>query len=120
MSENAKRLRRAQEFFRELEKPLSEQSYKGGMEDGGISRGSAGRESAEKQRERQRILRERAGIQGGGVKVVPNAQLTMPSKKQMVTEGKMDLVNKPNPTFGKEMAREKAKQMRNKSYKQTY
>lgn len=68
---------------------------------------------------RKRILRERGGVQGP-VEVVPNPKLIMPSEKRMMREGRMDLANKPNPEFGKEMAREKAKQMRNKSYKAEY
>ncbi len=74
-------------------------------------RGSAGRESAEKNRMEKRVLRERSGIQGS-VEVVPNAKMRMPSKRQMIDEGRMDTANKPNPAFAKEMAEEKKKQQR--------
>jgi hypothetical protein len=74
-------------------------------------RGSAGRESAEKNRMEKRVLRERGGIRGP-VEVVPNAELRMPSMKQMVAEGKMDMANKPEAAFGREMARERKKQQR--------
>jgi hypothetical protein len=74
-------------------------------------RGSAGRESAEKNRMEKRVLRERGGVQGS-VEVVPNAEMRMPSRKQMITEGMMDLANKPSADFGKEMAREKLKQQK--------
>ena len=74
--------------------------------------GSAGRESAEMQRQRQRIVRERSGIQAENVRQIPNAEMKMPSEKRMMQEGRMDLANKPNPTFGKEMAMEKVRQQK--------
>jgi len=36
----------------------------------------------------------------------------MYSKKSMVYEGKMDMINKPDPAFGKEMAMQQKKQQR--------
>lgn len=74
-------------------------------------RGSAGRESAEKSRELKRMLRERSGIQGR-VEVVPNAGMMMPNRRSMVREGMMDMANKPDAAFGREMARERKKQQR--------
>jgi len=77
-----------------------------------MPRGSAGRESAEKSRELKRMLRERSGIQGR-VEVVPNAGgMMMPNKRSMMREGMMDMANKPEAAFGREMARERKKQQR--------
>lgn len=73
--------------------------------------GSAGRESAEKQRKLEQVMRKRTPAPYG-VEVVPNAPMGMPSKKSMVREGRMDLANKPSPEFGKEMARERKRQQR--------
>ena len=55
-------------------------------------RGSAGRESAEKSREMKRLRRKYMGVQEPA-KLVPNAKLIMPSKKRMMDEGMMDLIN---------------------------
>lgn len=76
-----------------------------------VSRGSAGRESAEKSRELKSMLRKRSGVQGN-VEVVPNAGLMMPARRSMVREGMMDMANKPDAAFGREMARERKKQQR--------
>jgi hypothetical protein len=97
----------------EMDKPLSKQNYKGGMVDEKsptISRGSAGRESAEQQRKREQ--RERSKPDMSRVMRVPLGDAAMPSKKSMVREGRMDLANNPNPEFGKEMARERRRQQR--------
>ena len=67
----------------------------------------------------RRILRER-GVPQFNMVEVPYGQLKMPSKKQMIDEGKMDLINKPNPEFGKELAREKQKQKQKRSYAESY
>jgi hypothetical protein len=54
--------------------------------------GSAGRESAEKSREMKRLRRKYMGVEGR-VERVPNAKMIMPSKKRMMDEGMMDLIN---------------------------
>lgn len=62
------------------------------------SKGSAGRESAEKQRRKERILRELGVGPTISVKSVPNAKLIMPSTESMMREGEMDLINYPRKT----------------------
>jgi hypothetical protein len=49
---------------------------------------------------------------GGGytVETRPEGEVRMKSKKAMIEEGKMDLANKPDPEFAKELARERKKQ----------
>lgn len=109
----SEKLKRARDFFSEMDKPLSKQNYKGGMVDEKsptISRGSVGRESAEQQRKREQ--RERSKPDMSRVMRVPLGDAAMPSKKSMVREGRMDLANNPNPEFGKEMARERKRQQR--------
>jgi hypothetical protein len=64
------------------------------------SAGSAGRESAEKQRKRDRILRDLGAGPTISVKRVPNAKMIMPSTESMMREGEMDLVNYPRNTRG--------------------
>lgn len=59
------------------------------------SAGSAGRESAEKQRKKERILRELGAGPTISVKRVPNGKMIMPSTESMMREGEMDLINYP-------------------------
>jgi hypothetical protein len=59
------------------------------------SAGSAGRESAEKQRKRDRILRDLGAGPTISVKRIPNAKMIMPSTESMMREGEMDLINYP-------------------------
>lgn len=54
--------------------------------------GSAGRESAYKNREEKRIL---AKYSPGPSKIVPNGVMIMPSREQMINEGRMDMANSP-------------------------
>jgi hypothetical protein len=59
------------------------------------SAGSAGRESAEKQRKRDRILGDLGAGPTISVKRIPNAKMIMPSTESMMREGEMDLINYP-------------------------
>lgn len=58
--------------------------------------GSAGRESAEKQRERYRLMRKQT-VAPYGVEVVPNATITMPSKKSMMRDSMSSVINFEEP-----------------------
>ena len=60
---------------------------------------------------KQVIPRDSGGIRATPV-LVPNAKMSMPSKKQMLREGMMDTANKRDAGFAKEMARERKKQQR--------
>jgi hypothetical protein len=64
------------------------------------SAGSAGRESAEKQRKRDRILRDLGAGPTISVERIPNAKMIMPSTESMMREGEMDLVNYPKQGSG--------------------
>ena len=105
------KLKQARKFFDAMDKPLDQQNYKGGMTESKteVSRGSAGRQSAEQQRKREREYKQEMrkflenrpaekprydyGIKKPPVKAVPYGEMRMPSEKQMVAEGRMDLAN---------------------------
>lgn len=59
--------------------------------------GSAGRESAEMQRKRERIVRKYSGIDGDKVRVVPNPEMDMPSKKSMMRDSMSSVINFEEP-----------------------
>lgn len=59
--------------------------------------GSAGRESAEMQRQRQRIMRERGGIQAENVRQIPNAEMRMPSKEATMRDKMSSVINFEEP-----------------------
>lgn len=125
------KLKQAREFFDAMDKPLDKQGSKGGMAESKtkVSRGSAGRESAERQREDEQEYKQEMrkflasrpkdksyfydyGITKRPVKAVPYGDLRMPSEKQMIAEGRMDLANKPDPAIGRELARERLRQQK--------
>jgi hypothetical protein len=62
------------------------------------SKGSAGRESAEKQRKKERILRDLGAGPTISVGRIPNGKMIMPSTESMMREGEMDLINYPRKT----------------------
>ena len=59
--------------------------------------GSAGRESAEMQRKRERIVRKYSGIDGDKVRVVPNPETETPSKEAMMRDSMSSVINFEEP-----------------------
>jgi hypothetical protein len=59
--------------------------------------GSAGRESAEMQRKRERIVRKYSGIDGDKVRVVPNPEMDTPSKETMMRDSMSSVINFEEP-----------------------